>query len=83
MHSVGCTVDIIVGPLKSHLIHSLRHWTMWIIVDHACFYLQILEVIYMESSFTLQFPWMQVSKSRALLMMVKPEVFVSAVGMGM
>lgn len=28
------------------------------------------------------FPWMQVSKSRALLMMVKPEVFVGAVGMG-
>uniref|UniRef100_A0A7C8YMN0 Probable sodium/metabolite cotransporter BASS4, chloroplastic n=1 Tax=Opuntia streptacantha TaxID=393608 RepID=A0A7C8YMN0_OPUST len=28
------------------------------------------------------FPWMQVSKSRALLMMVKPEVFVGAAGMG-
>lgn len=28
------------------------------------------------------FPWMQVSKSRSLLMMVKPEVFVCAVGMG-
>lgn len=28
------------------------------------------------------FPWMQVSKSRQLLLMIKPEIFVCAIGMG-
>lgn len=41
-----------------------------------------VQLLLLKGKIVIQVPWIQVSRSRSLLLMVKPSVFLAAVGMG-
>ncbi|KAM3692870.1 hypothetical protein ACB098_08G119800 [Castanea mollissima] len=65
-------IPLILGKVVRNMLKGLATY-----IDQNQRFFSILSTILLSLT-----PWMQVSKSRPLLLMVKPQVFIQAIGMG-